>query len=58
MATVEHRNKVTIENVGGAGGMTGTARVATAAPDGYQFTLGSVDTMVASNQPPPAGHFE
>jgi tripartite-type tricarboxylate transporter receptor subunit TctC len=41
--------QVIIENVGGAGGMTGTARVANAAPDGYQFTIGSVDTM-AINQ--------
>src|SRR5215813_5230358 len=28
----------------GAGGMTGTARVARAAPDGYQFVLGNVGT--------------
>ena len=41
--------QVIVENVGGAGGMTGTARVANAAPDGYQFSLGSVDTM-AINQ--------
>src|SRR5712672_2787360 len=33
--------QVVIENVGGAGGMVGTARVAKAAPDGYQFVLGS-----------------
>jgi tripartite-type tricarboxylate transporter receptor subunit TctC len=32
---------VIIENVGGAGGMVGSARVAKAAPDGYQFVLGS-----------------
>jgi tripartite-type tricarboxylate transporter receptor subunit TctC len=41
--------QVVIENVGGAGGMTGTARVANAPPDGYQFVLGSVDTF-AMNQ--------
>jgi tripartite-type tricarboxylate transporter receptor subunit TctC len=41
--------QVVVENVGGAGGMTGTARVANAAPDGYQFVLGSVDTF-AMNQ--------
>lgn len=33
--------QVIIENVGGAGGMIGSARVAHAAPDGYQFVLGS-----------------
>ncbi len=33
--------QVVIENVGGAGGMVGTARVAKAAPDGYTFVLGS-----------------
>ena len=38
-----------IENVGGAGGMTGVARVAKAPPDGYQFVLGGVDTF-AQNQ--------
>jgi tripartite-type tricarboxylate transporter receptor subunit TctC len=32
---------VIIENVTGAGGMIGTARVAKAPPDGYQFDLGS-----------------
>jgi tripartite-type tricarboxylate transporter receptor subunit TctC len=32
--------QVIVVNVGGAGGMTGTARVARAAPDGYQFVLG------------------
>jgi tripartite-type tricarboxylate transporter receptor subunit TctC len=35
---------VVVENVGGAGGMTGAARVANAAPDGYQFVLGTVGT--------------
>jgi tripartite-type tricarboxylate transporter receptor subunit TctC len=33
--------QVIIENVGGAGGMVGSARVAKAQPDGYQFVLGS-----------------
>jgi tripartite-type tricarboxylate transporter receptor subunit TctC len=36
--------QVVVENVGGAGGMTGSARVANAAPDGYQFVLGTVGT--------------
>src|SRR5262245_46837200 len=36
--------QVIIENVGGAGGMTGAARVAKAAPDGYQVLLGTVGT--------------
>ena len=35
------RQQVVVENVGGAGGMIGSARVAHAAPDGYQFVLGS-----------------
>jgi tripartite-type tricarboxylate transporter receptor subunit TctC len=34
-----------IENVGGAAGMTGTLRVARAAPDGYQLLFGTVDTL-------------
>jgi tripartite-type tricarboxylate transporter receptor subunit TctC len=41
--------QIVIENVGGAGGMTGSNRVAKAAPDGYQFVLGSVGTH-AQNQ--------
>ena len=41
--------QVVIENVGGAGGMTGAARVAKAPPDGYTFVLGGVDTF-AMNQ--------
>src|SRR5256885_233161 len=41
--------QVIIENVGGAGGMTGVARVAKATPDGYQFVLGGIDTF-AQNQ--------
>jgi len=33
--------QVIIENVGGAGGMVGSARVAKAAPDGYTIVMGS-----------------
>ena len=40
---------VIVENVGGAGGMTGADRVAKADPDGYTFLLGSVGTQ-AQNQ--------
>src|SRR5262245_8756268 len=40
---------VVIENVGGAGGMTGSNRVAKAAADGYLFVLGNTGTH-ASNQ--------
>src|SRR3974390_1181295 len=36
--------QIIIENVGGAGGMTGTARVAKAAPDGYVFGIGHSGT--------------
>lgn len=43
------RQPVIIENVGGAGGMVGTSRVARAAADGYQFVLGNVGTH-AQNQ--------
>ena len=41
--------QVVIENVGGAGGMTGTNRVARAAPDGYQIVIGVTGTH-AQNQ--------
>ncbi len=41
--------QVVIENVGGAGGMTGAQRVAQAAPDGYTMVLGTVGTH-AQNQ--------
>jgi tripartite-type tricarboxylate transporter receptor subunit TctC len=41
--------QVIIENVAGAGGMTGSDRVAKADPDGYQFVQGSVGTH-AQNQ--------
>ncbi len=40
---------VVVENVGGAGGMTGSKRVADAKPDGYTMILGSVGTH-AQNQ--------
>lgn len=43
------RQQVVIENVGGAGGVIGSQRVAKAAPDGYQFVLGNVGTH-AQNQ--------
>ena len=36
--------QVVVENVGGAGGMTGSQRVAKADPDGYTFVLGTVGT--------------
>ncbi len=36
--------QVIVENVGGAGGMIGTSRVAKAPPDGYQFVLGTSGT--------------
>jgi tripartite-type tricarboxylate transporter receptor subunit TctC len=40
---------VIVDNVGGAGGMIGAARVAKAAPDGYQFLLATAGTQ-AMNQ--------
>lgn len=47
---------VNVENVSGAGGMAGTARVAKAAPDGYQIALGTSAThavsQVAHKNPP------
>ncbi|MGB8485930.1 MAG: tripartite tricarboxylate transporter substrate-binding protein, partial [Xanthobacteraceae bacterium] len=36
--------QVVVENVGGAGGMTGVQRVAQAPPDGYTIGLGTVGT--------------
>jgi tripartite-type tricarboxylate transporter receptor subunit TctC len=38
------RQNVVVENIVGAAGMTGSARVAYAVPDGYQFVLGTVGT--------------
>jgi len=43
------RQEVIVENVGGSGGMAGSARVAKAAPDGYTFVLGNTSTH-AQNQ--------
>jgi tripartite-type tricarboxylate transporter receptor subunit TctC len=40
---------IVLENVGGAGGMSGADRVAKATPDGYTFLLGTVGTQ-AQNQ--------
>ena len=42
------QQQVIVENVGGAGGMIGAARVAKSAPDGYQFVLGNVGTHAVS----------
>jgi tripartite-type tricarboxylate transporter receptor subunit TctC len=39
---------VIVENVGGAGGMSGAARVAKAAPDGYTFLFGNQGTHTFS----------
>ena len=48
--------QLVVENVGGAAGMTGTLRVARAAPDGYQLLFGTVDTLAIApalqKQPP------
>jgi tripartite-type tricarboxylate transporter receptor subunit TctC len=41
--------RIIVENVSGAGGMTGANRVAKAAPDGYQFVLGTAGSQ-AMNQ--------
>jgi tripartite-type tricarboxylate transporter receptor subunit TctC len=40
--------QVIIENIGGAGGMTGISRVAKATPDGYNFVLGGTGTFAAN----------
>jgi tripartite-type tricarboxylate transporter receptor subunit TctC len=39
---------VNVENIAGAGGMVGAARVAKAAPDGYEFLLGTSATHALS----------
>ena len=41
--------QIVIENIGGAGGMTGAARVAKAPPDGYTLLL-SGSAVLAINQ--------
>ena len=43
--TEELGQQVIVENVGGAGGMTGANRVAKGTPDGYTFLLGGSATM-------------
>ena len=43
------KQQIVIENIGGAGGMTGSARVARAAPDGYTLLL-SGSAVLAINQ--------
>jgi tripartite-type tricarboxylate transporter receptor subunit TctC len=40
--------QIIIENVGGSGGMVGSARVAKASPDGYLAVLGNVGTHAAN----------
>ena len=40
--------QIIIENIGGAGGSSGSLRVAKAAPDGYQFLLGNSGTHTYS----------
>jgi tripartite-type tricarboxylate transporter receptor subunit TctC len=40
--------QIVVENVGGAGGMTGMKRTADAAPDGYTFAVGTVGTQAQS----------
>lgn len=42
------KQPVVVENVTGTGGMLGGARVARAAPDGYQFVIGNVGTFAQS----------
>jgi tripartite-type tricarboxylate transporter receptor subunit TctC len=39
------KQTVIVENIGGAGGMTGSKRVADAKPDGYTMLLGTVGTQ-------------
>jgi tripartite-type tricarboxylate transporter receptor subunit TctC len=42
------KQQVVVENIGGAGGMTGAQRVAQARPDGYEVLLGTVGTQAYS----------
>jgi tripartite-type tricarboxylate transporter receptor subunit TctC len=39
------RQQVVVENIGGAGGMTGSSRAAKAAPDGYTLLLGGLAVL-------------
>ena len=43
MSEILHQN-VIVENINGAGGQTGSLRVANATPDGYEFVLATVGT--------------
>src|SRR5262245_39583528 len=43
------RQTVVFENIGGAGGMVGSNRVAKAAPDGYQFVLGGTFMVLSQS---------
>lgn len=48
---------IIVEDLGGAGGTIAVSRVAKAAPDGYQFIIGAVDTFAQSQylfENPPA----
>jgi tripartite-type tricarboxylate transporter receptor subunit TctC len=49
---------VVVENIGGAGGATGSARVKNAKPDGYTIGLGSMGTHAASVQINPKLRFD
>ena len=49
---------VIIENVGGAGGTIGTARVAAAAPDGYTLLAASMGSHVAAPALTPNVHYD
>jgi tripartite-type tricarboxylate transporter receptor subunit TctC len=40
--------QIVVENIGGAGGTTGTLRAVRAAPDGYTIAIGGVDTIAQS----------
>jgi tripartite-type tricarboxylate transporter receptor subunit TctC len=40
--------QIVVENVGGAGGTTGTLRAVRAAPDGYTIVIGGADTIAQS----------